>query len=150
MRFTAYGRSEPKCRNFASSTVLLGRPPVYRRTKRRRRMSVEGSRGATSAWPNLHTYKAHSMCFRGHKSTQLRESLNPSLPQHRNDTCGKENPWMCMRWYNVTHTNAKLHGTIRGVFLVYTSYMYVYAHVHMYSRVACTNAWNARNSCSFM
>lgn len=72
--------------------------PVHRAAK-------IGVRANQSGWPNLHTYKAHSMCFRGRKSTQLRESLNPSLPQHPGNACTTE--LMDVVWMDITH--ARIH-----------------------------------------
>lgn len=72
--------------------------PVHRAAK-------IGVRVNQSGWPNLHTYKAHSMCFRGRKSTQLRESLNPSLPQHPGNACTTE--LMDVVWMDITH--ARIH-----------------------------------------
>lgn len=134
--------SGPKCRNFASSSVLHGHPPVsgYRRVTDGANVSlrdfVQRTR-AENAWPNLHTYKAHSMCFRGRKSTQLRESLNPSLSQHPDDACGREarREDRIRYWYNVTLTR-RLHGNVRhspSAYHVRRACTYTYERTYMYT-----------------
>jgi len=154
-----------RCLLLDQNIVILLRAQFYSTARwciavprRRRTRQSRVRRGATSgqrksAWPNLHTYKAHSMCFRGRKSTQLRESLNPSLPQHPDDACGREpmDTWMvCIRWYNVTHTRHHTREHIYDFLYLVRAHsaniMYISIYIYIYISSHCVHTENATSN----